>query len=325
MGTAMKTISIVIPCCNEEAVLPELFRRVSRVLDQIGHPWEVICVDDGSRDRTWELLSAHVAVNPRWKALRLSRNFGHQTAVSAGLYHCSGDAVCILDADLQDPPEQLSRLVDKWKEGYEVVYGVRVARKDQALKRLLAWGFYRVIARLVSHNIPPDAGDFCLMDRKVVEVMNALPERNKYLRGLRTWCGFRQVGLEFERHARAAGTSNYSFRKSLRLALDGIYSFSVVPLGLASYFGLCIAGLSLLGMIIVAAQYIFRGFFARFGMEPAGGFAAVVLSIFFLGGVQLICLGILGEYLGRIYDETKARPHWIISEAAGLPLKPLRI
>ncbi|MFM1813563.1 MAG: hypothetical protein RLZ98_258 [Pseudomonadota bacterium] len=314
-------VSVIVPCYNEQEVLPQLFRRLTNAAESWDMALEVICIDDGSRDLTWDILKKQQQVDKAWKGLRFARNFGHQAAVSAGLYHALGDVVMVIDADLQDPPEQLYRFLDKWREGFQVVYGVRTSRQDKPLKKLLAWGFYRLIASMVTFNIPPDSGDFCLMDRKVVDIMNALPERNKYLRGLRAWCGFRQIGIEFERHARAAGVPQYTFRKSLKLAMDGIFSFSAVPLSLASHLGLLVSGLSLVGTIFTLLQKIFADFFASYGLRPGPGFATIVLSILFLGGVQLICLGILGEYLGRIYDEVKCRPPWIIREAAGLPLQ----
>lgn len=191
----VQKISIIVPCYNEEEVLPQLFQRLGAAADTWGVDYEIICVDDGSRDRTWELLSARSEADPRWRCLSFARNFGHQMAVSAGLYHASGEAVIIIDADLQDPPEQITRLINKWREGFEVVFAVRRKRKDPFVKRMLAWGFYRLISRLSPFPIPTDAGDFCLLDRKLVDVLNSLPERNRYLRGLRSWCGFRQAWL----------------------------------------------------------------------------------------------------------------------------------
>ncbi len=314
----MKLITIIIPCYNEEQVLPILYERMSHLLSGWEHPVEILCVNDGSRDRTWELLVEITKKDPKWKAICLSRNFGHQPAVSAGMFHAKGDAVCVIDADLQDPPETLERFIEQWKAGADVVYGVRRKRKDGKLKMLLAWGFYRVIARLVSIPIPPDSGDFCLLDRRVVDVMNSLPEKNRYLRGLRVWCGFKHVAVEFDRDARAAGEPQYTFKKSLRLAMDGIFSFSAVPLTIASHLGLWVSGLALLGIFFTFAQRIFKDWFSQIGLAPGPGFATIVISILFLGGVQLICLGILGQYLGRIYDEVKGRPSWIISETSNL-------
>jgi dolichol-phosphate mannosyltransferase len=213
-------------------------------------------------------------------------------------------------------------MLAKWREGYQVVYAVRATRDDPPLKSLLAWAFYRLIARLVSFRIPLDAGDFCLLDRRVVNVMNAMPERGKYLRGLRAWSGFRQIGLPFQRHARAAGVPHYTFKKSLRLALDGVVSFSSMPLRVASVVGWWVSGFALVGVVFVLAQRIFSDWFASMGWGPAPGFATIVISILFLGGVQLICLGIIGEYLARIYEEVKGRPQWIIRDAAGFDRTP---
>jgi dolichol-phosphate mannosyltransferase len=242
----MPKVSVIVPCYNEEAVLPQLFRRLTAAAEAWGMDYEVVSVNDGSRDRTWELLKEQHARDPRWRCLSFARNFGHQTAVSAGLYHAEGDAAVVIDADLQDPPESIEKLLAKWKEGYQVVYAVRKKRQDKALKSLLAWGFYRVIAKLVPFRIPADSGDYALLDRCVVDIMNAFPERNRYLRGLRAWCGFRQIGVEFERQARAAGEPQYTFKKSLRLAMDGVFSFSTVPLRLSTYLGFWISGLAFL-------------------------------------------------------------------------------
>ena len=314
----MSKISIIVPCYNEEDVLPQLFSRLGTAAEEWGEDFEVICINDGSRDRTWELLRAQNQRDPRWRALSFARNFGHQTAVSAGLYHALGDAVVVIDADLQDPPETIENLLAEWKKGYQVVYAVRSRRTDAALKSLLAWGFYRAIAKLVPFKIPADSGDYALLDRAVVDVLNAMPERNRYLRGLRAWCGFRQTGVEFKRHARAAGAPHYTFKKSFGLAMDGVFSFSTVPLRLATVLGFWISGFAFVGTVFTFLQKIFARQFAAIGLEPGPGFPTLVISITFLGGVQLLCLGILGEYLGRIYDEVKGRPHWIICDAAGL-------
>ena len=318
----MQKISIIVPCFNEEAVLPKLFERMSAAAAGWGMDCEIICVDDGSRDRTWELLKAQNQKDPRWRCLSFARNFGHQTAVSAGLYHATGDAAVIIDADLQDPPEEIAHLLARWREGFEVVFATRKARKDPLVKRVLAWGFYRVISRMAPFPMPADAGDFCLLDRKVVNVMNSLPERSRYLRGLRTWCGFRQTSIEFERSGRAAGLPQYTFKKSFKLAMDGLFSFSATPLRFATYLGLWVSCFAFLGVVFTLAQKIFAAQFARIGLAPGPGFPTVVISILFLGGVQLICLGILGEYIGRIYDEVKGRPLWIIRDSAGINPAP---
>lgn len=320
----MKRLSIIVPCYNEEAALPHLFARLDAAAKLWSCDYEVLCINDGSRDRTWELLKEQSARDPCWKGICFARNFGHQAAVSAGLLHATGDAAIVIDADLQDPPEEITRLLEKWNEGYHVVYAVRTRREDQSLKKFLAWAFYRVIAMLVPFQIPADAGDFCLLDRKVIQVLNALPERNRYLRGLRAWAGFKQIGVTFERQARVAGNPQYTFTKSLKLALDGIFSFSTVPLRLVSFMGFFVSGLALLGAVFTFLQKIFSDTFAKIGLAPGPGFPTVVISILFLGGVQLIALGILGEYLGRIYEEVKGRPSWIVMETAGLnsPPKP---
>jgi polyisoprenyl-phosphate glycosyltransferase len=314
----MRTISIIVPCYNEELVLPELFRRLDAAAGTWGLDYEVICVDDGSSDRTWELLKCQHAINPRWKCLAFSRNFGHQTAISAGLYHSTGDAAAVVDADLQDPPEELGRFIAKWREGFDVVYAIRQKRKEHLIKRVCYWSFYRLMAGLVPFDLPLDSGDFCLMDRRVVATLDAMPERNRFVRGMRAWAGFRQVGVAYERQARAAGRSKYSLQKLGKLAWDGIFSFSTAPLRLASYVGLMISGLSLLGIIFTLCQRIFAGWFGRIGLAPVPGYATIVISILFLGGVQLLCLGILGEYIGRIYDEVKHRPLWMLRECEGL-------
>lgn len=314
----MPKVTTVIPCYNEQEVLPLLFERFTAAADRWGMDWNVVCVDDGSRDATWEMLRRQAERDPRWQALALARNFGHQTAVSAGLYHADGDVVVVIDADLQDPPEELGRFLAKWAEGYEVVYAIRTRRKEGPLKRFCYWAFYRLMARLVSIPIPLDSGDFCVMDRKVVDVLKRMPERNRFVRGLRAWSGFRQVGLEYERHARAAGEVKYTFRKLLALALDGIFSFSLVPLKLATWLGFAVSLSALAGVLFTFSQRLFPALFARVGMAPVPGYATIVIAILFLGGVQLSCLGILGEYLGRIFDEVKRRPQWVFRDSVGL-------
>jgi dolichol-phosphate mannosyltransferase len=315
----MPKVSIIVPCFNEEAVLPKLFERLDKAASSWGLDYEILCVDDGSRDQTWKSLLIQNQKDPRWRCIAFARNFGHQTAVSAGLHYSTGDAAVIIDADLQDPPEEIIHLIEKWREGFEVVFATRKTRTDPPVKRLLAWGFYRLLGRITPFPIPPDAGDFCLLDRRVIDIMKSLPERNRYLRGLRTWCGFRQTSVEFKRAERAAGTPQYTFKKSFKLAMDGVFSFSAVPLRFATYMGLWVSGFAFFGVIFTFLQKIFATEFARIGLAPGPGFPTLVISILFLGGVQLICLGILGEYLGRIYDEVKGRPLWIVRETAGLP------
>jgi len=298
-------------------VLPKLFQRVDAAAATWGMDCEIICVDDGSRDRTWEILKARNAKDGRWRCLSFARNFGHQTAVSAGLHFAAGDAVVVIDADLQDPPEEISRMLGKWREGFEVVFATRKNRRDPLLKRILAWGFYRLLEKLTPLPMARDTGDFCLLDKRVVAVLNALPERSRYLRGLRSWCGFRQAAVEFERDARAAGVPQYTFTKSLRLAMDGLFSFSAAPLRLATHLGLWVSAFAFFGVLFTFAQKIFAAQFDRIGLAPGAGFPTIVISILFLGGVQLICVGILGEYIGRIYEEVKGRPLWILRESVG--------
>jgi dolichol-phosphate mannosyltransferase len=313
----MAKISVIIPCYNEEAVLPQLFQRLATVAATWAMDYEIICVDDGSHDRTWELLKRQNQKDAHWRSLAFARNFGHQTAVSAGLFYATGDAAVVIDADLQDPPEEIARLIAKWREGFEVVFATRKRRRDPLLKRLLAWGFYRLLQKLTPLPMARDAGDFCLLDRKVVAVMNALPERSRYLRGLRTWCGFRQTSVEFDRAGRAAGVPQYTFNKSFNLAMDGLFSFSAAPLRLATYFGLWASGFAFFGVVFTLLQKIFAAQFAKIGLAPGAGFPTIVISVLFLGGVQLICLGILGEYIGRIYNEVKGRPLWVLRENTG--------
>ncbi len=316
--TGMKKISIIVPCFNEEAVLPELFGRLGSVATTWGMDYEVVCVDDGSHDRSWELLKAQNLKDPRWHCLSFARNFGHQTAVSAGLFYATGDAVVTIDADLEDPPEEISRLLEKWREGYDVVYAIRQKRKESWPKRLCYWMFYRIMARLVAFDIPLDSGDFCLINRRVADIINAMPERNRFVRGLRAWSGFRQTGVTYERAARFAGTPKYSFSKLLKLATDGLFAFSTVPLRLATYIGLVVSAFAFFGVVFTLAQKIFAEQFAKIGLAPSPGFPTIVISVLFLGGVQLICLGILGEYIGRIYEEVKGRPRWILRDSAGI-------
>jgi len=311
-------LSVVIPCYNEQDVLPQLLGRVRAAAETWGEPFEVILVDDGSTDETWDLIAGMHRLDPRFKGIRLARNFGQQIAITAGLRHASGDAVMHVDADLQDPPEQLQQFIDKWREGYEVVYAVRVGRKENPLKRLCYRVFYRIQNKLADIRMPLDSGDFGLMDRKVVDLLNRMPERNRFVRGLRSWVGFRQTGVQVERAERAAGKVKYSFRQLLKLAHDGLFAFSTAPLRLATWLGFGVSVLAMLGVVFTFFQRVFAPWFASIGLGPVPGFATTVIAILFLGGVQLICLGIIGEYLGRIYDEVKGRPLWTTQQTLGL-------
>ncbi len=322
---AAPQLSVIIPCFNEEAVLPILRPRLDQTLGGLGVSWEVIFVDDGSLDRTLELLAAAHAANPRYKVLGLSRNFGHQAAVSAGLAYASGDAVAILDADLQDPPEVLGQCLERWREGYEVVFAVRRARKENALKRAAYSTFYRLLSRIADIDIPLDSGDFCLLDRRVADALRSMRERNIFLRGMRAWTGFRQTAVEYERPARAAGDSKYSLRRLLRLALDGIFAFSTFPLRLATWFGLTIVALSFLAIAFVAVWRIAGFRFMGYTAGDVPGWTGGTVAVLFLGGVQLLILGLIGEYLARIYAEVKSRPRWVVSRSLGFSRVPGQI
>lgn len=305
--------SIVVPTYNEEANISELYRRVSAVMDRLDGVAELVLVDDGSRDRTLPLIRQLRERDARVCYLSFARNFGHQIAVTAGLNVSRGQVVVTMDADLQDPPELILEMVREWQAGYQVVYARRTQRKQESwLKRTTAYGFYRLLRTLADVEIPTDTGDFCLMDRSVVDLLNHMPERNRYIRGLRAWVGFRQTAVQFERDPRFAGAVKYTFRKSLALAINGLVSFSIVPLRLSTYMGLIAAAIALLMMFLVLYWRVFEP------KSPLTGFATIALAIFFLGAVQLICIGILGEYIGRIYEEVRGRPLYTLAEAAGL-------
>lgn len=314
-------VSLIIPIFNEEAVIPQLLPRLEAVIAglQTSAPElaqtesiEVVFVNDGSRDRSREMLVAE-AQNRRWmRVINFSRNFGHQIAVTAGMEHASGQAVIIMDADLQDPPELLPEMLRLWREGWEVVYAVRTERVGEtAFKKLTAAVFYRVLRRLTAVDIPADTGDFRLMDRKVVNALNRMGEHHRFLRGMAAWVGFKQIGLPYKREARAAGETKYPLRKMLRLAMDAVCSFSHAPLKLAMNLGWIIALLSILYGLITIARYFVLGS----DFQP--GWASLVVVLSFLSGVQLITLGLIGEYIGRIYDEVKGRPLYLVSEKIG--------
>lgn len=305
-------ISYVIPCHNEALVLRQTYLAVTRIGESLGQSFEVWMVDDGSTDQTWQIMDEIHAADKRWKALRFSRNFGHQAAIRAGLQQARGAAVIVLDADLQDPPCLTREFIAKWKEGYAVVYGVRRQRKEHLLKRIAYDVFYRVLAEQATVSIPRDAGDFCLMDRRVVDTLLSLPERTQFLRGLRAWVGGRQIGVEYERQARAAGAPSYTFRKLRQLGIDGLCSFSTVPLQLVTMLGFVVSLVAFLGAVFTLLQRMYADWFAQIGLRPVPGFATTVIGMLFLGGVQLLSLGIVGEYVGRIYDEVKQRPRWVL-------------
>ena len=303
--TEQPSVSVAIPVYNEEAVVPELLRRTRTVLDEIpGGPHQIVLVDDGSSDRTWELLERAAEKDPRLVAVALSRNFGHQTALGAALDHVSGDVTVLMDGDLQDPPEAIPVLLDAYKQGYDVVYVQRVNRKESWWLRACYYLFYRLLAALSSIQLPLDAGDFGLMSRRVVQEIKAMPEHHRYLRGMRTWVGFRQIGIPIERAARRAGRTKYSPLRLLKLASDGIFAFSIVPLRAAAIFGAAATGLSVL--------FSLYSLYAKFWLHAPQGFTALILAITFLSGVNLFFLGIIGEYVGRVYEEAKGRPHYVV-------------
>ncbi len=306
----MKIIfSIIAPIFNEKENLPELYRRVKEVMEQTRESWELILVDDGSSDESSDMIRALAKKDQRVRPVIFARNFGHQVAVTAGLDYSRGDAVVIIDADLQDPPELILDMAKKWREGYEVVFAVRAEREGESWFKLwTASLFYRLIYRITDVKIPLDTGDFRLMDRKVVNVMNQMRERHRFLRGMSAWVGFKQIGVEYKRAARTAGETKYPFRKMLRLAINAVTSFSYFPLQVATVFGFFSAGIAILAMPVVI-------YLRASGSQAFFGQASTLLAVLFLGGVQLISLGILGEYIGRLYDEAKGRPLYIVREA----------
>ena len=311
-GAAEPTIlSIVLPCYNEQESIAEAYKQLTTVLSGLHLPFEIIFVDDGSRDDTPRLLAELHAKDPRVKVICLSRNFGHQIALSAGLEHACGQAVVFMDSDLQDPPEVVATMVQRWNEGWDVVYGTRIEREGEGWFKLSAAKlFYRVINSISQIPIPLDTGDFRLMDRKVVDALLTLPERDRFLRGMVSWVGFSQTAVTFRRAPRAGGATKYPFWKSLRLATDGILSFSIVPLRIATILGLTVSFASMMGVIIALVTRLFTRHWVT-------GWTSLFLAILFLGGVQLVCLGIFGEYLGRIYGETKHRPLYVVRERLG--------
>jgi glycosyltransferase involved in cell wall biosynthesis len=304
-------LSVAIPVFNEEPLLPELIARVSRALDGIpGGPHEMVFVDDGSVDRTFDLLAEAARRDPRIVAIALSRNFGHQLAITAALDHVSGTVVVVMDGDLQDPPEAIGTLLAKQREGFDVVYAQRIERKEGWVLRACYFLFYRAVAALSTLQLPIDAGDFAVLSRRVVDHLKQAPEHHRYLRGLRAWVGYRQIGIPIERARRDAGRSKYGPIKLIALALDGVFAFSVAPLRAAV----------VLGSVAVLASSLFSAYalYVRLvtGQSPQG-FTALFLAMTFFAGVQLLVLGVVGEYVGRIYEEVKRRPHYIVDRIAG--------
>ena len=304
--------SFIVPLYNEEETLPELVRRLGAIADLLDAPTEIVLVNDGSRDGSIDLLRQFQQRDSRVCYVNLARNFGHQIAVTAGLHFVRGDVVVILDADLQDPPELIPEMIQQWRSGFQVVYAQRDRRaKESVWKRGFAFVFYRILTWLADLEIPTDTGDFCLLDRSVVDVLNRMPERTRYLRGLRSWVGFRQTAVKFDRDPRFAGDVKYTFQKSFKLAISGIVSFSQVPLRLAMYVGLFAAFVSLMMALLILYWRVFVP------NSPLTGFTMILVAMFFLGAVQLVSIGILGEYIGRIYEEVKGRPLYTVAEVAG--------
>ncbi len=301
--------TIIAPIYNEYQTIPELYRRTCEVMDSTEEPWELIMVDDGSSDGSTGEIRELAEKDRRVRPVIFARNFGHQLAVTAGLDYSRGQAVVIIDADLQDPPEVILEMIAKWREGYEVVYAVRAEREGESwFKLFTASLFYHLIYRITDVDIPMDTGDFRLLDRKAVEVLKRMRERHRFLRGMSVWIGFRQIGVTYDRAARFAGETKYPFKKMFKFALDAVTSFSYFPLQVATYFGFFLAGISLLAIPVVIATRLA-------GSQAFFGQATTLIAVLFLGGVQLISLGILGEYIGRLYDEAKGRPLYIVREA----------
>lgn len=311
-GERRMLLSVVMPCMNEEEVLSETNQRLVTVLEQASLNFEIVYVDDGSTDSTPELLRNLQSHDARIRVIRLSRNFGHQLAITAGLEHASGDAIVIIDADLQDPPEVILDFLAKWRDGYDVVYGVRTERNGEtAFKLWTAKIFYRFINRLSDTRIPLDTGDFRLMDRRVVDALLSMPERDRYVRGMVSWLGFSQTAAPYCRAPRVAGITKFSLFKMVRFALDGIFSFSILPLRLATWSGVAASTLAVFGIIAVLLERIL-------GVEGmVKGWSSTIIAELFIGGVQLICMGLIGEYVGRIYGESKRRPLYIVRERMG--------
>jgi glycosyltransferase involved in cell wall biosynthesis len=311
-GERRMLLSVVVPCMNEQEVLHQTHRHLVAVLEKSPANFEVIYVDDGSSDSTLEVLRELQASDPRVRVIRFSRNFGHQMAITAGLEHASGDAVVIIDADLQDPPEVIVEFVGKWLDGYDIVYGVRTERDGESVfKQASAKIFYRFFSHMSDTQMPLDTGDFRLMDRRVVDALISMPERDRFVRGMVSWLGFSQIAVPYHRAARAAGATKFSLFKMVRFALDGIFSFSILPLRLATWTGFAASGVAIGGIVVV----LLERFFHVPGLVK--GWSSAVIGELFIGGVQLICLGIIGEYVGRIYGEAKRRPLYIVRERMG--------
>jgi dolichol-phosphate mannosyltransferase len=303
--------SLVVPIFNEEETLSELARRVTLLLDALDGPAEVVLVDDGSSDRSYDLMVAARETDPRFKVLRLSRNFGHQIAITAGMDVAAGNAVIVMDADLQDPPEVVLEMAARWREGFDVIYGVREERPGETrFKKATASAFYRLLRRISNIDVPLDVGDFRLVDRRALEAFKSMRETNRYVRGMFSWIGFRQVGVTFQRDERFAGDTKYPLTKMLKFATDGVVSFSAAPLRLALNLGFAVSALSFaLGVLAVILKLA--------GFYSIPGLASIAVFVAFLGGIQLLVLGLMGEYIARIHDEVKDRPLYLVRDTHG--------
>jgi dolichol-phosphate mannosyltransferase len=316
-------LSIVLPAHDEQAVLPETYRRFTATCGTfagLGLDYEIVVVNDGSKDGTGDLLDRLAATDRRVRVVHLTRNFGHQAAITAGLSVARGDVVAVMDCDLQDPPEVLPSFISKWRAGYQVVYAVRKQRKEWAGKRLAYWAFYRLLNVLSDLAIPLDSGDFCLMDRSAVDLLNGLPERGRFVRGLRTWVGLKQVGVEYERDARWAGVPQYTFKSLVRLAMDGLVNFSSLPLRFVTRLGIASAVAALLLGLWVVGVWIHK--WTNQGDRTPQGWASTACLILLMSSVQLLSLGIIGEYLARIFQEVKGRPTFLIARTSPPPSPP---
>lgn len=312
-------ISVVVPALNEQNGIAELYSRITNAAAAWPHPLrELILVDDGSTDRTLAICRELAQKDPRFRIISLTRNFGHQAAVSAGLQHATGDVVVVMDADLQDPPESVGPLISKLDEGFDVVYAVRTKRKEGPAKRAAYFLYYRLLRNLATLEIPLDSGDFCVMRGEVVRAIVALPERNRFIRGLRTWVGYRQAGVTYERSARFAGEPKYTFSKLVKLALDGIVNFSAKPLHVAFIIGLIVGMISIVFSILVAILYLFNLTLLGYNPRAVPGWSSLILILLLSSATQLFCIGILSEYIGRLFEESKRRPIFLVRERVNI-------
>ncbi|MCM3631361.1 glycosyltransferase family 2 protein [Paenibacillus glycanilyticus] len=303
--------SIIVPMYNEEEVIRHTYAKLKEVMDGYGEPYELVFVNDGSKDQTVEIVEAICQQDQNVRLVNFSRNFGHQIAITAGMDYAQGDAIIIIDADLQDPPEVMLKMIEKWKEGYEVVYGKRLKRKGEtAFKKITALMFYRTMRSLTNFDIPMDTGDFRLIDRKVCDVLRGLKEKNRFVRGLVSWVGFRQTMVEYVREERFAGETKYPLKKMISFAVDGITSFSYKPLKIATYIGFTLSATSFVYLLVVLSQRLFTS-------TTVAGWTTIVAINLLFNGIILMLLGLIGEYIGRIYDESKNRPLYIVREARG--------